>query len=273
MNKKLCQGEDVVQGYRDIKNPTDSWVTAGYAIFYWTMHRFYHLARYNIGLSPLLNGTGFMVRFDILKPNGWKTVTLTEDIEFSLQRIIKGKRLGWATDAIVYDEQPVGFKQSWSQRSRWTVGHMQCIQEYTKKLAVAVKENKSLVNIDGFLYIIGSIPVFIITLILLATNFIMYAANGVKQTELIFNILRYIVPTFILPIFTGMFVMWLDKRPIKPMLKGLLCYPLFMGSWLLINFKCLFKRDLTWEKINHVRNIKIGEVSQTEQVETEKELI
>ena len=41
MNKKLCQGEDVVQGYRDIKNPTDSWVTAGYAIFYWTMHHFY----------------------------------------------------------------------------------------------------------------------------------------------------------------------------------------------------------------------------------------
>ena len=138
---------------------------------------------------------------------------------------------------------------------------------------ILCKENKSLVNIDGFLYIIGSIPVFIITLILLATNFIMYAANGVTQTELIFNILRYIVPTFILPIFTGMFVMWLDKRPIKPMLKGLLCYPLFMGSWLLINFKCLFKRDLTWEKINHVRNIKIGEVSQTEQVETEKELI
>ena len=32
MNKKLCQGEDVVQGYRDIKNPTDNWITAGYAI-------------------------------------------------------------------------------------------------------------------------------------------------------------------------------------------------------------------------------------------------
>ena len=70
MNKKLCQGEDVVQGYRDIKNPTDSWITAGYAIFYWTMHRFYHLARYNLGLSPLLNGTGFMVRFDVIKPEG-----------------------------------------------------------------------------------------------------------------------------------------------------------------------------------------------------------
>ena len=47
MNKKLCQGEDVVQGYRDIKNPTDNWITAGYAIFYWTMNRMYHFTRYN----------------------------------------------------------------------------------------------------------------------------------------------------------------------------------------------------------------------------------
>ena len=266
MNKKLCQGEDVVQGYRDIKNPTDSWITAGYAIFYWTMHRFYHLARYNLGLSPLLNGTGFMVRFDVIKPEGGlKTVTLTEDIEFSLKRIIKGKRLGWATDAVVYDEQPGGFKQSWSQRSRWTVGHMQCIKEYTKQLAVAAQENKTMMNFDGLLYIVGSIPMFIITLVLLGTNFLMYAGNGMTELELMINILRYLVPTFLLPIGTAVIVMLLDRRPIKPMLKGLVCYPLFMGSWLVINFKCLFKRETTWEKINHVRDIKIGDVGETEE--------
>ena len=55
--------------------------------------------------------------------------------------------------------------------------------------------------------------------------------------------------------------MILDKKPIKPMLKGLALYPLFLGSWLLINFKCLFKRETKWEKINHVRDIKINEVS------------
>ena len=275
MNKKLCQGEDVVQGYRDIKNPTDSWITSGYALFYWTMHRFYHLARYNVGLSPLLNGTGFMVRFDCIKPRGWKTVTLTEDIEFSLQRIIEGKKLGWATDAIVYDEQPTGFRQSWSQRSRWTVGHMQCIKEYTKKLAIAVKENKSMMNLDGFFYIIGSIPMFIITIVLLLANFIMYAGNAITQIDLIVNVLNFLIPTFLFPIATALFVMWLDKRPIKPMIKGILCYPLFMGSWLLINFKCLFKRNTEWEKINHVRSIKINEISNTEksELETEKELI
>ena len=269
MNRKLCQGEDVVQGYRDIKNPSDNWITAGYAIFYWQMHRFYHLARYNLGLSPLLNGTGFMVKFDVIKPQGWDTKTLTEDIEFSLKRIIKGKKLGWATDAIVYDEQPTGFKQSWSQRSRWTVGHMQCIKEYTGALAEAAKEKKTMMNFDGLLYIVGSIPMFVLTLVLLCTNFVMYAGHGMTELELIENILRYLIPTFLLPIGTSLIAMILDRRPIKPMLKGLLCYPLFMGTWLVINFKCLFKRTTTWEKIDHVRNIKIGDVGE-EEVQVEK---
>ncbi len=260
MNKKLCQGETVVQGYRDIKNPTDSWITAGYAIFYWMMNRFYHLARYNIGLSPLINGTGFMVKFDVIKPNGWDTATLTEDIEFSLKRIISGNKLGWAKDAIVYDEQPVGFKQSWKQRSRWTVGHIQCMQLYTKELALAIKKHKTIMNFDGFLYIVGSIPMLIMTIVLLLVNSLLYLGNGMTNVELLMSYVHYIIPTFILPIGTALLIMILDKKPIKPMIKGILCYPLFLLTWLLINFKCLFKRDLSWDKIEHVRDIKINEV-------------
>ncbi len=271
MNKKLCQGEDVVQGYRDIKNPADNWITSGYALFYWTNHRFYHLARYNLGLSPMLNGTGFMVNFNIIKENnGWKTLTLTEDIEFSLQRILKGKRLGWATDAIVYDEQPTGFKQSWSQRSRWTVGHMQCIKEYTGKLAEEAKENKSMITIDGLLYMLGSTPMFILTILLLLSNFVLYAIDGMTQAELISNLLRYFIPTFVLPSATAAFVMYLDGKPIKPMIKGFFTYPLFMGSWIIINIKCLFKRETTWEKITHNRSIKIDDVEQKDVIKTEK---
>ena len=262
MNKKLCQGEEVVQGYRDIKNPTDNWITAGYALFYWTMHRFYHLARYNIGLSPLLNGTGFMVKFDVVKPNGWETETLTEDIEFSLKNIIQGRKLGWATDAIVYDEQPTSFKQSWSQRSRWTVGHMQCIKRYTGELFNSVKKYKTLMNFDGLLYIVGSTPMLVITIALLLINIIMYSAQAMTNWEFFLNILNYLIPTLLLPSATALLVMLLEKKPIKPMIKGILCYPLFMGSWVIINIKCLFKRDTSWEKINHVRDIKIAEVKE-----------
>ena len=260
MNKKLCQGEEVVQGYRDIKNPTDSWVSSGYAIFYWMMNRFYHLARYNLGLSPLINGTGFMVKFDLIKPNGWQTITLTEDIEFSLINIASGRKLGWATDAIVYDEQPVNFSQSWSQRSRWTVGHLQCMKHYTRDLAKGVIENKTFMNFDGLLYMFG-IPMMILTFILLGLNTILYFGAEMTFAELIGNYARYLIATFILPVITGTAIMALDKREIKPMLFGILCYPLFLGSWILINLKCLIKPDTKWEKIEHVRDINIAEVS------------
>ena len=264
MNKHLCQGEEVVQGYRDIKNPTDSWIASGYAIFYWTMNRFYHLARYNAGLSPLINGTGFMVKFDAIRPTGWNTNTLTEDIEFSLKRIIQGKKLGWATDAVVYDEQPVKFKPSWSQRSRWTIGHIQCLQEYTKPLAKSAINNKTLMNFDGLLYMLGSIPMFIITILLLVLNAVSYLFQGMTTADFIVNILRYIIPTFFLPIIVALVIMIIDKKPIKKMWKGLLMYPIFLGSWLVINFKCLFKRDTTWEKIEHVRDVKINDVENKE---------
>ena len=265
MNKKLCQGEEVVQGYRDIKNPTDNWIAGGYALFYWTLHRLYHLARYNIGLSPNLNGTGFMVKFDVIKEEGgWKTETLTEDIEFSLQRIIKGRKLGWATDAIVYDEQPTSFAQSWNQRSRWSTGHIQCIAKYTKPLAQAVKEHKTMMNLDGLLYLLGSFPMLIISLVVLLANFIMYSANVLTPVEFAINILMYLIPTFLFPGLTAIFVMFLEKRPIKPMLKVILCYPLFMGSWILINIKCLVKKETTWKKIDHVRDIKVSDVNISE---------
>lgn len=260
MNKKLCQGEEVVQGYRDIKNPTDSWVAAGYALFYWTMHRFYHLARYNIGLSPLLNGTGFMVKFDVVKPNGWDTKTLTEDIEFSLINMCQGRKLGWATDAIVYDEQPIGFKQSWTQRMRWSVGHIQCFKIYTKQLAKNTIKNKKMVTFDGLLYLMG-MPLLIITLSLLLLNSIIYAGHGMSTMSFIWNVAKYVVATFLMTPLTAWFTMKLDKRDVKPMAKGLLCYPLFLGSWILINIKALIKPNTTWEKIDHVRSIDVKELS------------
>ncbi len=262
MNKKLCQGEDVVQGYKDIKNPSDTWVSAGYAIFYWTMHRFYHLARYNIGLSPLMNGTGFMVKFDVIKPEGWNTKTLTEDIEFSLKRIIKGKKLGWAKDAIVYDEQPVGFKQSWIQRERWTVGHMQCLREYTKPLASAVAEHKTVMNFDGLLYLLGTAPMLVLTLLLVVVNIVLFATGEMDSIDFLIQILKYIVPTVLVLPFMGFVVMYLEKKKIKPMLKGLFLFPVFMGSWLLINVKCLFKRDTEWKKIEHNNSKKIDDIEQ-----------
>ena len=70
-------------------------------------------------------------------------------------------------------------------------------------IALAVKEHKTMMNFDGLLYILGSIPMFIVTLVLLGTNFLMYAGEGMTKLELFENILRYLIPTFVLPISTA----------------------------------------------------------------------
>ena len=144
------------------------------------------------------------------------------------------------------------------------------IKEYTGKLFDAVKEQKSMVTIDGLLYILGSIPMFILTILLLLSNFALYALDGMTKLELISNLIMYLIPTFVLPSVTAAFVLFLDGKPIKPMIKGFFTYPLFLGSWIIINIKCLFKRKTTWEKITHNRSIKIDDVEQKEIVETEK---
>ena len=64
-----------------------------------------------------------------------------------------------------------------------------------------------------------------------------------------------------LPILTALLTMYIEKKPIKPMLKWAIYYPLFMGSWILINIKCLFKQDIAWEKIDHVRSVDIKEIA------------
>ena len=102
---------------------------------------------------------------------------------------------------------------------------------------------------------------FILTLILLLTNLGLYLGEGYTSAQLIESYVRYLIPTFIFPILTAILIMKIDKKPIKPMWKGLIFYPVFLGSWLLINFKCLFVRNTKWEKIEHKRDIKINEVN------------
>lgn len=61
---------------------------------------------------------------------GWPYHLLTEDIEFSANCALKGQRIGYCETAVLYDEQPVTFKQSWDQRLRWSKGFYQVDFKY-----------------------------------------------------------------------------------------------------------------------------------------------
>ena len=172
MNDAYISGYNVAQGFRDCKNPKDSWISSCYSLFYFIQNFFFSQARTNIGLSASINGTGFMVAKSVIKKYGFDTITLTEDVEFSAQCALNGVKIGFVKDAITYDEQPAKFTQSWKQRKRWSVGTMQCLKIYSGKLFKESIKKKKLVCFDMSIYYMAPIMQILSFGLILAVLFI-----------------------------------------------------------------------------------------------------
>ncbi|MBQ9266925.1 MAG: glycosyltransferase family 2 protein [Clostridia bacterium] len=258
MNDRLCRGEKIVQGYRDIKNAGDTWVTANYALFYWMMNRFFHYTRYKIGLSPLINGTGFMVSMDLVRENnGWHTETLTEDIEFSIKSIAKGYTIGWAHDAIVYDEQPLGFFQSWRQRMRWSVGHIQTFRCTIRSFFQ--KGGLTPAKIDAVIYLMG-MPFLWLSVLLTVLNMLKFLFVPMGALIWFERVAKWNIIGALLLTLQALFVILIEKKDIKKVAKGVITYPIFLVSWTCINMLAYFNTNLEWKPIKHVRTVDIKEV-------------
>lgn len=135
MNKVCSNGFDAFCGYRNSKNFGANWISQGYAV--WYLHDSCHLnqSRMLLGTTCAVNGTGFGFTRQLLqRMGGWNFFTLTEDIEFSTWCATHGVRIGYCRDAMVFDEQPENFIQSWRQRTRWTQGGLQVSIRYAGDL-------------------------------------------------------------------------------------------------------------------------------------------
>lgn len=135
INHLYADGYDAFCGYRNTKNFGSNWISAGYGV--WYLHDSTHLnrSRMAVGASCMVNGTGFGFSREVLRKCGqWEFFTLTEDIEFSVWCAANGIKIGYCHDAILYDEQPITFPQSWRQRTRWVQGGIQILFKRSKEL-------------------------------------------------------------------------------------------------------------------------------------------
>lgn len=129
------RGHDIVTCYRNSKNYGDNWLSAGIGLWFLRESRYLNGARAAVGSSCAVSGTGFLFTRRILERcGGWRFFLLTEDIEFTIDNVTGGVKIGYCPDAITYDEQPVTFRQSWRQRMRWSRGYMQVFARYGGRL-------------------------------------------------------------------------------------------------------------------------------------------
>ena len=262
MNDALCDGHKVAQGFRDSKNPSDNWISGSYSIFYWIQNFFFSKARMQMGGSSSINGTGFMVKKEIIDEYGFNTVTLTEDVEFTAQCALNGIKIVFVEDAITYDEQPTEFKASWKQRKRWSMGNIQCFRYYSRRLSRTYLKTSFLPCLDMLLSFMA--PYMQILTTLLTVVLILFRILNVELYDIFAYMYSYGILFFIVAYLANdivnIFVVIYNKKNVREVMSGILLFTLFMLTWIPINFICLFKKDLTWEPIKHKRSVGIEEI-------------
>lgn len=259
MNNKLCEGEKIIQGYIDSKNPYDTWVTNTFSIAFWLMNRMIQLARHNLKISNTLAGTGMCISYDVLKKLGWEAHSLTEDLEFTMRALMHGIKTSWAHDARVYDEKPLTFIQSCRQRKRWAQGQVDVAGRYLLPLLFKGLRERKWMYIDAALHLFQ--PYFT----MIATGFLLLQFLTFLNPYYINLFIEY-VPWTVWQIISGgvtvfpALALYLDRIPWRAYL-GLILYPIFMYSWIPIIFMGILHRNRKeWSHTEHTRSIEYQEI-------------
>ena len=254
MNNRLLKGDRIIQGFLDAKNPYDTWVAGTFAIAFWVIDHVSHLAKTNIGLSAVLGGTGMCITLDVLKKYGWRATCLTEDMEFTMKSLAEGIKTTWAHDAIVYDEKPLTFKQSWTQRKRWAQGQFDVAHRFIPKMLVEGWRRKDIRIWDGCIYLLQ--PHFL----MLSAFFIVVSYIQLAFDPFYTNIWSILPSQLMTAIMIGQYLLpMIILIKVRAKLKSwfyLLLYPVFIYTWLPIIFIGFVKRnDHEWSHTQHTRSL------------------
>ena len=250
MNNKINQGYRAVQGYLDSKNPTDSWLTFSYSLWYWINNRLSQLSRGNLDLGCRLGGTGFAVDCELIKEYGWGATCLAEDTEFTLKLALNDIKVGWSHEAVVYDEKPTQMSTSMRQRKRWMQGLADVSSRYVRPLMKKGIEERS-ANAFHMLMNFWGDTLYPVTLgyFLVVYGMIFF----VDEKSLIYNLLcdmwfeqwKFLLLSVL--VFGNIFVilagLYNDKKLDRKVLKNFFGFVIYLVTWIPIGIWGIVKKD------------------------------
>ena len=245
MNQTYCDGYNVTTSYRNSKNYDDNWLSAAYALWFMREARFLNNSRCLLGTSCAVSGTGFLFSRELIqKFGGWKYFLLTEDIEFTVDCIVAGEKVGYCEEAMLYDEQPVTFKQSWRQRLRWSKGFLQVWGKYGKKLVGGIVSG----NYSCYDMMMTVCPAYLISVASIILEFLILGALG--QAYALF---------FVMALLT-LITEWkrIHCKGYKKIFY-LFFFPIFLITYMPIALVALFSK-VEWKPIEHTRSVTVEEI-------------
>ena len=269
MNKMFDKGYRILTSYRNSKNYDSNWISAGYSLWFLRESKYLNNARMLMGNSCAISGTGFLVHSDIIRENdGWKHHLLTEDIEFSVDSVLHGEKIGYCGAAKLYDEQPVKWQQSWKQRLRWSKGFYQVFGNYAGSLLKGIFKGYSFSHYDMFMTIS---PAVFVSLggVLVNTFFLLCGLLNAETARVVIPMTAHAIFTGALNGYTVLYAFGLlttitewkeiHTSPMKKILYTF-TFPIFILTNVPISIVALFKK-IGWAPISHTISKSIEEVT------------
>lgn len=273
MNKAFDNGYRVITSYRNSKNYGENWITAGYSLWFLREAKFLNNSRMCLGSSSAISGTGFLVSEELIRKNGgWIHHLLTEDIEFTTDCIVNGETIGYCEKAVLYDEQPISFYQSYIQRLRWSRGFYQVFKKYGKKLICGAFKG----NFSCYDMLMTLMPAMLLTLLSILVNIVAIPVGIMGQAEdwpmLIKTLGQTVLSFYLIFFFLGAITTVTEWKQIYcSKIKRILyifTFPLFMLTYVPISIVALFK-NVTWEPIKHSVSKTLSEICDDQPVDKE----
>ncbi len=257
MNETFKGGNTVLTGIRNTKNYGGSFVSAAYSLGWLFQTGLLNSGRNVLGIPCFVNGTGFLIGADVLKKSGgWNWFTLTEDCEFTTYCALNGIEIGICRDAEFYDEQPVSFLVSWTQRLRWMKGKYQVLHKYGKDVFRGIFSRRSIICLDALSNIFPTSLLVLCSAVVLFISLLLTAKSvEVLIISLIISILKWYVSVLFLGVLT--LLRWWDhiNEPAWKKLIFSLYYPIHSAMYIPITFVAAFK-TVEWVPIRHGIKVK-----------------
>lgn len=263
MNKMFAHGEyAALTSYRNSKNFCDNWITAGYALWFLREARLLNKPRAQMGVNCAVSGTGFLISAEVIREDGgWPYHLLTEDIEFSVVCATLGRKIGYCGTAVVYDEQPTEFRQSWDQRMRWSKGFYQIDAKYTGTLVRGIGRGgrKGFSCYDMLMTVA---PSNLITLGALAVGLLICFACFSQPTFIVYRVMRMMLRILLMTVkgismslfLFGAVTMAAEWKNIEGSTAKKILYtftfPFFMLTYIPISVVALMQK-VEWKPIRH----------------------
>lgn len=269
MNRTFSDGFDIVTGYRNSKNYGDNWISAGYSLWFLRESRYLNQARHVLGISCSVGGTGFLFSRAVAEDIGtWPYHLLIEDIEFSVDQIIRGRRIAFCPDAMLYDEQPTGFIQSWQQRSRWAKGALQVFTCYGGRLLRGIFRG----SFACYDMTMSNMPAFALSVLGIASNLALAVYGAMVGDNLLIalqSVGEMAFNMYMTAFVVGAIATVTEWRQIRTTAAKKILYaftfPFFMMTYIPIAFACVF-RKVEWTPIEH--KVSAAEIAERETQES-----